>query len=85
MYDGRFEVADGQVRFYEENGFVHLQDVLTPEEVATLRHALDRAAEEVRQKQLQTLGTQELTRDTPRSFCRWSMSGSATPPSKSTC
>ena len=46
MYEGRFEVADGQVRFYEENGFVQLHDVLNPAEVATLRQALDVAVED---------------------------------------
>jgi phytanoyl-CoA hydroxylase len=41
MYGGEYRVTEEQIRFYEENGFVQLHDVLTAEEVQTLRTALD--------------------------------------------
>jgi hypothetical protein len=44
MYEGRFDLREDQVRFYEENGYIQLLDVLTPEEVVTLRDAMDIAA-----------------------------------------
>ncbi len=46
VYGGRYAVKDEQVRFYEENGFVQLPDVLSAEEVAALRAALDVAIED---------------------------------------
>jgi hypothetical protein len=46
MYGGQYGVTEEQVRFYEENGFVQLHNVLTPAEVASLRRALDVAIEE---------------------------------------
>ena len=46
MYGGEYRVTEEQIRFYEENGFVQLHDVLTAEEVATLRAALDIAIAE---------------------------------------
>jgi phytanoyl-CoA hydroxylase len=46
MYDGRFALQEHQVQFYEQNGYIQLHNVLTPEEVATLRTAVDVAAEE---------------------------------------
>jgi len=46
MYDGRFALSEEQIRFYEENGFIQLDNVLTVEEVAALRTALDVAVED---------------------------------------
>jgi phytanoyl-CoA hydroxylase len=46
MYGGRYAVTDEQVRFYAENGFVQLHNVLAPEEVAALRTALDVAIDD---------------------------------------
>jgi len=44
MYAGRYALQEAQVRFYEENGYIQLHNVLTPEEVVALRNALDTAA-----------------------------------------
>ncbi len=46
MYGGEYRVTEEQVRFYEENGFVQLHNVLTADEVTTLRAALDVAIAE---------------------------------------
>ncbi len=46
MYGGRYEVTEEQVTFYEENGYIQLHNVLTAEEVAVLRAAVDVAVED---------------------------------------
>jgi ectoine hydroxylase-related dioxygenase (phytanoyl-CoA dioxygenase family) len=46
MYRGEFAVSEEQVKFYEENGYVQLSNVLGAEEIETLRNALDVAVED---------------------------------------
>jgi hypothetical protein len=41
MYGGEYRITEEQIRFYEENGFVQLHDVLNTEEIGTLRATLD--------------------------------------------
>ncbi|MEW6510960.1 MAG: phytanoyl-CoA dioxygenase family protein [Bacteroidota bacterium] len=47
-----YPISEEEVRFYEENGYVRLDDVLTMEEVEILRAALDRAVEDKNKFQL---------------------------------
>jgi phytanoyl-CoA hydroxylase len=41
-----YPITDDQVRFYEENGYIHLDNVLTMEEVEVLRRAIAQAVED---------------------------------------
>jgi phytanoyl-CoA hydroxylase len=41
-----YPISDEQVRFYEENGYVQLDNVLDPAGVDTLRDALAQAVED---------------------------------------
>jgi len=47
-----YPVTEEQVRFYEENGFLQLHDVLTMPEVEELRRHVDRAIEDVKKQSL---------------------------------
>ncbi len=46
LYDDTFPLLEEQVRFYEENGYIQLHNVLTREEVVALRSAVDVAADD---------------------------------------
>ncbi len=46
MYGGRFPLLEEQILFYESQGYLQLHNVLSPEEVSTLRAAIDVAAED---------------------------------------
>jgi ectoine hydroxylase-related dioxygenase (phytanoyl-CoA dioxygenase family) len=48
----QYPITEDQVAFYQENGFIRLENVLSPDEVRRVRDAVDRAAEDVKQKQL---------------------------------
>jgi ectoine hydroxylase-related dioxygenase (phytanoyl-CoA dioxygenase family) len=47
-----YPITEDQVRFYEENGFIQLHDVLGGEEIQRMRVALDRAIDDVKRHNL---------------------------------
>lgn len=42
-YDGFYPLTEEQIAFYQENGFIQLDGVLTPEELEAVRQAVDEA------------------------------------------
>jgi ectoine hydroxylase-related dioxygenase (phytanoyl-CoA dioxygenase family) len=45
-----YSISEEQIRFYEENGYIQLLNVLSAEEVAQVRAALDVIAREQREQ-----------------------------------
>lgn len=48
-----YPLSDEQVRFYRDNGYIQLHDVLTPEELADIRGAMDALIEAQKQRHQQ--------------------------------
>jgi ectoine hydroxylase-related dioxygenase (phytanoyl-CoA dioxygenase family) len=43
LFDGQYPLTDEQIEFYQENGFVQLDNMLTDEELADVRASVDEA------------------------------------------
>ena len=70
MYRGEYVVTEEQVRFYEENGYVQLADVLGAEEIATLRECAGYGGGRP-QNVCRRTGGPGWMKGTPRSSCKW--------------